>query len=82
MSSTHSQAQTPQQRRANLKFARDQEARRGKSSEELKKKNKEVPKSPISPVWLGMSINQKKPPPLPPLLPLGGEGGGVSSPLP
>lgn len=49
------QAQTPQQRRANLKFAKEQEARRGKSSEELKKRNKETPKSPISPIWLSMS---------------------------
>lgn len=48
------QAQTPQQRRANAKFAKDQEARRGKSSEELKKKSKVVQKSPISPFWLGM----------------------------
>lgn len=48
------QAQTPQQRRANAKFAKDQEARRGKSSEELKKKSKVVQKSPISPIWLGM----------------------------
>ncbi|KAJ4418641.1 hypothetical protein N0V82_005432 [Gnomoniopsis sp. IMI 355080] len=47
-------AQTPQQRRANAKFAKDQEARRGKSSEELKKKSKVVQKSPISPFWLGI----------------------------
>ncbi|PSR79196.1 hypothetical protein BD289DRAFT_442842 [Coniella lustricola] len=47
-------AQTPQQRRANAKFVKEQEARRGKSSEELKKRNKEVVKSPISPVWLGL----------------------------
>ncbi|KAF3770701.1 hypothetical protein M406DRAFT_320479 [Cryphonectria parasitica EP155] len=47
-------AQTPQQRRANAKFAKEQDARRGKSSEEIKKRNKEVTKSPISPVWLGV----------------------------
>ena len=47
------QAQTPQQRRANLKFAKDQEARRGKSEDQLKKKAKDAPKSPISPMWLG-----------------------------
>lgn len=47
------QAQTPQQRRANLKFVKEQEARRGKSTEELKKRNKETVKSPISPIWLG-----------------------------
>ncbi|CAN8095651.1 unnamed protein product [Discula destructiva] len=47
-------AQTPQQRRANAKFVKDQEARRGKSSEELKKKTKQSFKSPISPIWLGI----------------------------
>jgi len=45
-------AQTPQQRRANAKFIKEQEARRGKSSEELKKKTKQSFKSPISPIWL------------------------------
>ncbi|KAK5662806.1 hypothetical protein OQA88_6216 [Cercophora sp. LCS_1] len=45
-------AQTPQQRRANAKFVKDQEARRGKSEEQLKKRTKEVQKSPISSVWL------------------------------
>ncbi|KAK4453267.1 hypothetical protein QBC34DRAFT_396799 [Podospora aff. communis PSN243] len=45
-------AQTPQQRRANEKFQKDQEAKRGKSEEQLKKKTKEVVKSPISPLWL------------------------------
>jgi hypothetical protein len=50
------QAQTPQQRRANLKFAKEQEARMGKSEEQLKKRNKTVPKSPISPVWVGTNI--------------------------
>lgn len=47
------QAQTPQQRRANEKFQKEQEARRGKSEEQLKKKTKELVKSPISPMWLG-----------------------------
>ncbi|AEO62842.1 4bd6db1e-bedf-4612-b74f-0d09f5e367fe [Thermothielavioides terrestris] len=47
-------AQTPQQRRANLKFAKEQEARMGKSEEQLKKRNKTVPKSPISPVWVAL----------------------------
>lgn len=46
-------AQTPQQRRANLKFVKDQEARRGKSEEQIKKRAKDTPKSPISPIWLG-----------------------------
>ncbi|KAK4137629.1 hypothetical protein BT67DRAFT_115997 [Trichocladium antarcticum] len=45
-------AQTPQQRRANLKFAKDQEARRGKSEDQLKKRVKVATKSPISPIWL------------------------------
>lgn len=49
-----SQAQTPQQRRANAKFFKEQEANRGKSREEIKKKTKEAFKSPISPLWLGM----------------------------
>ncbi|KAK4156475.1 hypothetical protein C8A00DRAFT_30643 [Chaetomidium leptoderma] len=44
-------AQTPQQRRANLKFAKDQEARMGKSEDQIKKRVKEAPKSPISPIW-------------------------------
>ncbi|KAK4105057.1 hypothetical protein N658DRAFT_417797, partial [Parathielavia hyrcaniae] len=46
------QAQTPQQRRANLKFQKEQEARMGKSEEQIKKRVKETPKSPISPLWL------------------------------
>ncbi|GAB1314356.1 hypothetical protein MFIFM68171_04566 [Madurella fahalii] len=45
-------AQTPQQRRANLKFAKEQEARRGKSEDQIKKRAKDLPKSPISPIWL------------------------------
>lgn len=49
------QAQTPQQRRANLKFAKEQEAKMGKSTEEIKKMTKkETAKAPISPIWLGM----------------------------
>jgi hypothetical protein len=46
------QAQTPQQRRANAKFVKDQDARRGKSEAERHSRSKEVQKSPISPVWL------------------------------
>jgi hypothetical protein len=45
--------QTPQQRRANLKFAKDNEARMGKSEDQAKKRAKVVAKSPISPIWLG-----------------------------
>ncbi|KAL1879079.1 hypothetical protein VTK73DRAFT_7405 [Phialemonium thermophilum] len=47
-------AQTPQQRRANAKFAKEQDARRGKSEEQLKKRAKDQPKSPISPIWLAI----------------------------
>ncbi|OHE93170.1 hypothetical protein CORC01_11487 [Colletotrichum orchidophilum] len=45
-------AQTPQQRRANAKFAKDNESRMGKSEDQIKKRTKEAPKSPISPIWL------------------------------
>ncbi|KAK4042881.1 hypothetical protein C8A01DRAFT_32978 [Parachaetomium inaequale] len=45
-------AQTPQQRRANLKFAKENEARMGKSEDQIKKRVKDTPKSPISPIWL------------------------------
>ncbi|EAA31648.1 hypothetical protein GE21DRAFT_7944 [Neurospora crassa] len=45
-------AQTPQQRRANLKFQKDQEARRGKSEDQIKKRVEKAPKSPISMFWL------------------------------
>ena len=49
------QAQTPQQRRANIKFAKQNEAKMGKSEEEVKKMTKkETAKAPISPIWLGM----------------------------
>jgi hypothetical protein len=50
------QAQTPQQRRANLKFAKVNEARMGKSEEQIKKRTKEVQKSPISPIWLSTNF--------------------------
>ncbi|KAK3308628.1 uncharacterized protein B0T15DRAFT_113322 [Chaetomium strumarium] len=46
--------QTPQQRRANLKFAKENEARMGKSEDQIKKRAKVVAKSPISPIWLGL----------------------------
>ncbi|KAH6606345.1 hypothetical protein Trco_005498 [Trichoderma cornu-damae] len=45
-------AQTLEQRRRNAKFAKDQEARMGKSEEQVKKRVKEAPKSPISIFWL------------------------------
>ncbi|KAK3945082.1 hypothetical protein QBC46DRAFT_372694 [Diplogelasinospora grovesii] len=47
-------AQTPQQRRANLKFAKENEARMGKSEDQIKKRAKDTPKVPISPIWLGL----------------------------
>ncbi|KAI1805490.1 hypothetical protein F4811DRAFT_515003 [Daldinia bambusicola] len=47
-------AQTLEQRRRNAKFAKDQDARRGKSETEIKKRTKDVQKSPISPFWLGI----------------------------
>ncbi|KAK9414443.1 hypothetical protein SUNI508_11285 [Seiridium unicorne] len=46
-------AQTPQQRRANAKFVKEQDARRGKSEAVRQARAKETPKSPISPIWLG-----------------------------
>ena len=49
---TNSQAQTLEQRRRNAKFAKEQEARMGKSEDQLKKRTKETPKSPISPFWI------------------------------
>ncbi|KAH0595203.1 hypothetical protein MHUMG1_06952 [Metarhizium humberi] len=48
-------AQTLEQRRRNAKFAKEQEARMGKSDDQIKKRVKETPKSPISPVWIGES---------------------------
>lgn len=45
--------QTPQQRKANEKFKKAQDAKRGKPASEIKKK--ENFKSPISPLWLGKS---------------------------
>ncbi|KAI0544101.1 hypothetical protein F4679DRAFT_566276 [Xylaria curta] len=47
-------AQTLEQRRRNAKFVKDQDARRGKAEADLKKRNKDLPKSPISPFWLGV----------------------------
>ncbi|PMD34592.1 hypothetical protein L207DRAFT_588110 [Hyaloscypha variabilis F] len=49
---TTSPAQTPQQRKANDKFKKAQDAKRGKPASEIKKK--EEFKSPISPIWLGV----------------------------
>ncbi|KHN94651.1 uncharacterized protein MAM_07557 [Metarhizium album ARSEF 1941] len=45
-------AQTLEQRRRNAKFAKEQEARMGKSDDQIKQRTKETPKAPISPVWI------------------------------
>ncbi|KAK4086878.1 hypothetical protein Purlil1_8828 [Purpureocillium lilacinum] len=46
------QAQTLEQRRRNAKFAKVQEAKMGKSEEQVKKRTKEAPKAPISMFWI------------------------------
>jgi hypothetical protein len=46
------QAQTPQQRKANAKFAKDQTLKRGKPAGEVQGKSKRDFKSPVSKVWL------------------------------
>ncbi|TVY14222.1 hypothetical protein LARI1_G006096 [Lachnellula arida] len=48
-------AQTPEQRKRNAKFAKEQSAKRGKPASEIKKKQDF--KSPISPVWLGEFVS-------------------------
>merc|ERR1711977_292346 len=45
-------AQTPEQRKRNAKFTKEQNAKRGKPAQELKKKQEF--KSPVSPVVLGV----------------------------
>ncbi|CAM1508479.1 Fc.00g053270.m01.CDS01 [Cosmosporella sp. VM-42] len=45
-------AQTLEQRRRNAKFVKDQEARRGKSEDQVKKRTEKVVKSPVSMFWL------------------------------
>ncbi|KAI9898222.1 hypothetical protein N3K66_006582 [Trichothecium roseum] len=47
-------AQTPEQRRRNAKFAKGNEMRMGKSEEQLKKRVKETPKSPLSLFWMAL----------------------------
>lgn len=47
-------AQTLEQRRRNAKFTKEQDARRGKSENDIKKRHKEQTKSPISLFWLGI----------------------------
>jgi hypothetical protein len=50
---TTMQAQTPEQRRRNAQFAKKNEAKMGKSEEQLRKKVEKVQKSPISMFWIG-----------------------------
>ncbi|KAL6822377.1 hypothetical protein V8C40DRAFT_267418 [Trichoderma camerunense] len=50
----YTKAQTLEQRRRNAKFAKDQENKMGKSEDQLKKRTKETPKSPISLFWLAI----------------------------
>ncbi|KAF4464967.1 ribosome associated membrane RAMP4 domain-containing [Fusarium albosuccineum] len=45
-------AQTPEQRRRNAKFAKENEAKMGKSDDQIKKRVKETPKAPISLFWI------------------------------
>jgi hypothetical protein len=47
-------AQTLEQRKRNAKFARDNENRMGKSEDQIKKRVKETPKTPISMFWVAV----------------------------
>ena len=47
----HPQAQTPQQRKANERYARQEAAKRGKPESAIKQKQKWEP--PISRLWIG-----------------------------
>ncbi|KAL1848840.1 hypothetical protein Plec18170_007856 [Paecilomyces lecythidis] len=49
-------AQTPQQRRANEKYAKQEAAKRGKPATIVKQKQK--PKTPISTGWIGLLIQE------------------------
>lgn len=57
-SSLLAQAQTPQQRRANERYARQEAAKRGKPESAIKQKQKFKP--PISPIWIGTISNVNK----------------------
>jgi len=46
-------AQTPEQRKRNQRFAKENTAKMGKPESAIKKKDKDF-KSPISPLWLGV----------------------------
>ncbi|RKK90405.1 hypothetical protein BFJ71_g11561 [Fusarium oxysporum] len=47
-------AQTPQQRRRNEAFAKGNEARMGKSEDQIKKRVEKVQKSPVSLFWISI----------------------------
>ncbi|MCJ1386539.1 hypothetical protein MMC17_009665 [Xylographa soralifera] len=47
-------AQTPQQRKANERYARLESAKRGKPESAIKQKQKLKP--PISPLWIGLLV--------------------------
>jgi hypothetical protein len=49
------QAQTPQQRMSNQKFAKENTAKMGKPEGSTLKKKQQTFKSPVSPIWLGTS---------------------------
>ena len=51
------QAQTPQQRRANERYARQEAAKRGKPETAVKQKQKLSP--PISPIWIGALLKSQ-----------------------
>ncbi|PNY28729.1 Uncharacterized protein TCAP_01348 [Tolypocladium capitatum] len=51
---TDTMAQTLEQRRRNAKFAKGQEARMGKSEDQVKNRVKEAPKVPISMFWVAI----------------------------
>ena len=49
------QAQTPQQRKANERYAKQEASKRGKPESEIKQKQKFKP--PISPLWIGTYLD-------------------------
>jgi hypothetical protein len=51
---TRWQAQTPQQRQANMRFAKAQEKKMGRPEGETVVKKREPQKSPISKIWISM----------------------------
>lgn len=54
-------AQTLEQRRRNAKFLKEQEAKMGKSEDQIKSRQKgPAPKVPVSPFWISMSLLQMR----------------------